>query len=274
MDRIPGQVALVTGGGRGFGRAFALALAESGMRVAVAARSRDQVEETAQLIRARGGDSCAVTVDVTDGDGVRSLVEDVERQLGEIDLLINSAGSGPPFGPTWESDSSQWWKTVETNLKGPFLCCQAVVPGMVKRKRGRIINVASGAGTTSIPYMSAYVTSKAALIRFSEVLADEVREHGVSVFAIQPGTVRTAMAEELLKSPEGKRWLPWLVNIFEEGRGDMFEPGVDLMRYLASGRADALSGRMFFAPGTPEDIGRHAARIQADNLHVLRMKSI
>jgi NAD(P)-dependent dehydrogenase (short-subunit alcohol dehydrogenase family) len=101
-----------------------------------------------------------------------------------------------------------------------MLCSQAVIPYMIQRRRGRIINVTSGAGTVSVPYMSAYVTAKAALIRLTEVLADELREHRVSVFAIQPGTVRTAMAEELIQSEAGKRWLPWVKKIFDDHRED------------------------------------------------------
>jgi NAD(P)-dependent dehydrogenase (short-subunit alcohol dehydrogenase family) len=272
MDQALSGVAVVTGGGRGFGRAFAITLAENGMRVAVAARSSDQLEETVRLIRSQGGEAIAIPTDVTDAKAVASMVDNVETQLGKIELLVNSAGAGRPFGPTWETDPNEWWNTMEINLKGPLLCCAAVLRGMVERNRGRIINVASGAGTVSIPYMSAYVTSKAGLIRFTEVLADEARPHGVSVFAIQPGTVRTAMAEELLQSEAGERWLPWFKRIFDEGRDVTFEPAAALVLYLASGAADALSGRMFFAPGTPSEIVRHAEEVTANDLHVLRMR--
>jgi len=185
---------------------------------------------------------------------------------------VNAAGFGPPFGPTWETDSDEWWRNVEVNLKGPMLCCKAVVTGMIARGQGRIINVASGAGTVSIPYMSAYVTSKAALIRFTEVFADELRPHGVSVFAIQPGTVRTAMAEELMQSASGKRWLPWFKKIFDEKRDDSSVPGQNLVLYLASGEADALSGRFFAAPGAPANMIDQIDQILKDNRNVLRLR--
>jgi NAD(P)-dependent dehydrogenase (short-subunit alcohol dehydrogenase family) len=120
--------------------------------------------------------------------------------------------------------------------------------------------------------MSAYVTSKSALIRFTEVLADEVRPHGVSVFAIQPGTVRTALAEELMRSEAGARWMPWFKKIFDEGRDVTAVPGTELVLYLASGMADALSGRYFAAPGDPADIVAHTEEIQAKELHLLRMR--
>lgn len=272
MQRLDADVALITGGGRGLGRAFAVALARNGMRVAVAARSRDQLQETVRCIRVDGHAAIAVPTDITDEAAVAAMVETVETQLGPVDLLLNSAGAGPPFGPTWEQDAAEWWRTLETNLKGPLLCSNAVLRGMIARRRGRIINVASGAGIRSIPYMSAYVTSKAALIRLTEVLADEVRQYGISLFAIQPGTVRTAMAEELLQSEAGKRWLPWFQKIFDEGRDDPPEAGAELVLYLASGAADVLSGRFFAAPGSPADIDSHADEILKRDLNMLRMR--
>jgi NAD(P)-dependent dehydrogenase (short-subunit alcohol dehydrogenase family) len=274
MEDQSGRVAIVTGGGRGFGRAFAIALAGAGMRVAVAARTGSQLDETAALIRTRGGEAMTVPADVSDIQDVSRMVRTVEEQFGEIDLLVNNAGIGRPFGPTWETEPEEWWRALEVNLKGPLCCCTAVMRGMVERKRGRIINVASGAGTVSIPYMSAYVTGKTALIRLTEVLADEARRHGISVFAIQPGTVRTAMAEDLIQSAAGKRWMPWFQQIFDEGRDDSFQPGVDLVLYLASGRADALSGRFFAAPGDPAIQVRHTDDVRARDLYVLRMGSL
>jgi NAD(P)-dependent dehydrogenase (short-subunit alcohol dehydrogenase family) len=244
------------------------------MSVAVAARTADQVEGTADLIRSEGGQALAIPTDVTDQARVQRMVDTVEAELGPIDLLVNSAGAGPPFGPTWEVEPSEWWQTVETNLMGPMLCCSTAIRRMTARSRGRIINVASGAGTICIPYMSAYVTSKAALIRLTEVLAEEVRKHGISVFAIQPGTVRTAMAEELMQSEEGRLWLPWFKQTFDEGRDDSPESAVELVLYLASGQADSLSGRYFEAPGAPEEIARRADEIRDRDLQVLRMKRI
>lgn len=253
------------------GRAFAIALAHNGMRVAVAARSRDQLDATVELIRAEGRQALSVPTDVTDPAAVQRMIDTVEAELGPLDLLVNNAGAGPPFGPTWKLDSDDWWRTLETNLKGPLLCCNAALRRMTERAQGRIINVSSTAGNRSVPYMSAYATSKAALTRFTEVLADEVRGHGVSVFAIQPGTVRTALAEELIESNAGQQWLPWFKQVFDEGRDDPPEPGAELVVYLASGQADSLSGRFFKAPGTPADIGRRADEIRDRDLNVLRM---
>jgi short-subunit dehydrogenase len=120
---------------------------------------------------------------------------------------------------------------------------RALLPQMIERKSGRIINVASGAGTVAIPYMAAYVTSKSALIRYTEVLAQEIKDAGVQVFAIEPGTVKTAMAMYALESPAGRRWIPWYRNIFEEKLDVLPEYAADLVVRLARGEADVLTGR-------------------------------
>ena len=267
------QTALVTGGGRGLGRAFALALAGNGMRVAIASHNAAELNETLALLEEQGADAFAIPTDITDEAAVCHMAAATEQRLGPIDLLINNAGAGPPFGPTWETDSNAWWSNIEVNLKGPMLCAKAVIPGMIQRRRGRIVNVASGAGTVAIPYMSAYVTAKAALIRFTEVLARELRPHGIPVFAIQPGTVRTAMAESLIQSEAGQRYLPWFKKIFDDHLDDSSKPGEDLVLHLASGQADTLTGRFFAAPEAPANLAGEADRILSENLNVLRLRS-
>jgi NAD(P)-dependent dehydrogenase (short-subunit alcohol dehydrogenase family) len=147
-----------------------------------------------------------------------------------------------PLGPFAESDIGAWWRTLEVNLRGQILCAHRALPGMIARRRGRLINIASGGGTTMLPYFSAYVTSKTALIRFSECLAFEVKLHGIAVFAMGPGTVRTAMSEYALNSPEGRTWLPWFRDIFDQGRDLPPERPAALLVALASGKADVLSG--------------------------------
>jgi NAD(P)-dependent dehydrogenase (short-subunit alcohol dehydrogenase family) len=216
---LTGQVAIVTGGGRGIGRAIAIGLASASASVGVVARSEDQITESAGQIAEVGGRAIAVPADVSDPEAVEQMVQEVERVLGPVDLLVNNAGLAGPIGPTWEADPDEWWRCMEVNLRGPMLCSRAVLPGMISRGVGRIVNVASGAGTFAIPYLGAYVTSKTALIRLTEILAAEAAEHGVKVFAIEPGTVRTDMAEYALGSEEGRRWMPWFRDNFEQGRG-------------------------------------------------------
>lgn len=155
-----------------------------------------------------------VGAEVSDPEAVMRMVRESEQALGPIELLVNNAGVPGPIGPIAETDPGDWWRCQEVNLRGPMLCSSAVLPGMISRRRGRIVNIASGAGTTAIPYLSAYVVSKTALIRLTEILAADVAEFGVRAFAIEPGTVRTDMAEFALESSEeGRRWMPWFRDI-------------------------------------------------------------
>jgi 3-oxoacyl-[acyl-carrier protein] reductase len=199
--QIDSSVALITGAGRGLGRAFALALAEQGVKVAVTARTEAEVRTTADEIAQRGGRAIAVPGDVTDRQAVERTVAITEAELGPIDLLVNNAGMARALGLITQIDADVWWREVEINLRGPFLFAHAVLAGMVARRRGRIINVASAAGLQAIETGSAYCVSKAALIRLSESIAVETGSSGVATFAIHPGTVR---ADECLSARLGR----------------------------------------------------------------------
>jgi NAD(P)-dependent dehydrogenase (short-subunit alcohol dehydrogenase family) len=268
---LSGQVALVTGGGRGIGRAIAAALARAGASVAVLARSAAQLDEVVSDITRTGGRAFACPADVTDRTAVESAVAAVGQTLGPIDLLVNNAGIGEPVGPLAEADPDEWWRCLAVNLRGPLLCSRAVLPGMLARGSGRIVNVASGAGTRAIPNLSAYVTSKAALIRLTENIAAEVRGAGVRVFAVQPGTVRTAMTEALLHSEGARRLLPWFPTIFEQGQDVSPEQAGRLVMLLASGEADAFSGRFLAAEWDVEALVRRGEELAGTDALTLRL---
>jgi NAD(P)-dependent dehydrogenase (short-subunit alcohol dehydrogenase family) len=268
---LSGQVALVTGGGRGIGRAIASSLARAGAAVAVLARSPDQLAQAVASITAAGGRARAYPADVTNREAIEAVVAAVRQELGPIDLLVNNAGIGGPVGLLADCDPDEWWRCLEVNLRGPLLCCRAVLPDMLSRWRGRIVNVASGAGTRAIPYLSAYVTSKAALIHLTETLAAEVQAAGVRVFALQPGTVRTAMAQAVLDSPQARRWLPELVEAFEQGRDVSAEEAGRLVVRLASGQADALSGRFLAVEWDVEALLGRGQELAATEALTLRL---
>jgi NAD(P)-dependent dehydrogenase (short-subunit alcohol dehydrogenase family) len=267
-----GQTAMITGGGRGLGRAFALGLAATGMSVAVVSRTDEQLAETVRLVETSGGRASAFRADVSNPRDVAETVGAVERLFGKIDVLINNAGVGGPVGPTWQVDTEDWWSCLEVNVRGTFLCCHAVLPGMVARGHGRIINVASYAGTIAVPYMSAYSASKTAVIRFTEVLAAEVREHGIPVFAIDPGTVGTAMTKELITSEEGRRWLPWCEELFRNQREDTVEPATALVVFLSTGSGDQLSGRVLSTRDQPADLTRRIDLVRREDLYTLQLR--
>jgi len=201
-------------------------------------------------IQAAGGRAIPLPADVTDQRAVAWVVEETVRQLGPVDLLINNAGSASAGGPIWEIDPETWWKDVTTNLFGTFLCSRAVLPGMIARHKGRIINVVSAFGihtrpeSTPSPYASAYSSSKAAVMVLTENLAAMTHMHGVRVFGLRPGFVRTAMLEDGASSPAGKRWIPELQAVLDSGRLNSPELAARWVTFLASGEADALSGRV------------------------------
>src|SRR6516164_7791947 len=163
----------------------------------------------ASLVRSRpAGGALAIRCDVTCRREVAGMAAAVEEALGPVDLLVNNAGRFGPVGPLAATDPDDWWQALEVNLRGPLYCTRAVLPGMLARGYGRIVNVSSGVGLTAIPMLSAYVVSKTALYRLSENLAAETREHGVTVFAIDPGLVRTAISESALfcGGPSIEQW--------------------------------------------------------------------
>jgi 3-oxoacyl-[acyl-carrier protein] reductase len=251
-DELNG-VALVTGGGRGIGAGIARELADAGMKVAVSSRTREEVEEVAGEI---GG--LAVVADVSSPGDAEAMVAEVESELGPIDLLVNNAGVAHWGDKAWEDDPEEWWLVFEINLLGPFLVSRAVIPGMIERGRGRIVNTGSGAGYLPGQAGTAYGASKAALYRMGEGLALQLEPYGIPVFTISPGLVRTAMNKD--RFPENAPWTPP-------------ELAPRLVRVLASGRADKLSGRYIHAEHDDiEDLIRRADEIVENDLNAIRLQ--
>jgi NAD(P)-dependent dehydrogenase (short-subunit alcohol dehydrogenase family) len=200
---------------------------------------------------------------------VERAVEQTERELGPIDLLVNNAAVATPVGPAWEVDPEEWWRCIEVNLRGPFLCARAVLPGMLARRRGRIVNLVAVAAYLTFPFASGYASSKAALVRFTDALAAETREHGISVFALRPGMVQTDMQRQLAASP--------YLRSRRAGQAHELVPpelAAEALVFLASGRADALTGR--FIDVTRDDIpelARRADEIVREDLLAMRLRT-
>jgi NAD(P)-dependent dehydrogenase (short-subunit alcohol dehydrogenase family) len=235
------SVALVTGASRGVGQELARALAAGGYDVALVARS--DLSSTEKLVQGAGRRALPLALDVTDRPAVEEAVPRVERDLGPLDLVVNNAGTDRAIAPLWEADPGAWWADVDVHLRGTFLVCRAVVPRMIERGAGRIVNVSSNAGLRPAPYNSAYGAAKAAVLHLTESLAVSLQGTGVHVFAILPAYVRTAMTERLLEVQAERGWFPHL-----EGR-KTHDPALAgrLVLSLASGKADRLSGRYFHA---------------------------
>jgi NAD(P)-dependent dehydrogenase (short-subunit alcohol dehydrogenase family) len=252
-DNLEGQVALVTGGGRGIGANIARELASAGARVAVAARTKAQVDEVAGEI---GG--LALEVDVTDRAAVERMVAETERELGPLDLLAANAGIGNASSELWTSEPENWWRVHEVNIFGVYLCCRAAIPGMLERRSGRIVITGSGAGYLPNATNTDYTSSKAAVNRLAETLANSLGGRGVRVFLISPGLVKTEMTGD--NFPDDAPWTPP-------------ELAPQLVRVLASGRADALAGRYLHAEHDDiEDLIRRAGEIRKEDLNAIRLR--
>lgn len=193
METLTGQVALITGGGRGIGAETATLLAQQGATVVLVARTQAQLEATATQIREAGGKAFWFVADVADEGALREAVQGALSINGSIDILVNNAGFIRAFGPIATSDPAEWWHTLEGNLKGMYLTTRLVLPSMLEQGRGQIVNVLSVAGARAFAGLSAYSCAKAAGLMFTRILAKEVRKQGIRVMAILPGAVDTAI---------------------------------------------------------------------------------
>jgi NAD(P)-dependent dehydrogenase (short-subunit alcohol dehydrogenase family) len=200
---LKGRSALVTGAGRGIGRAIALGLADEGVQVALLARSLDQLSEVASTINATGGVALVVPTDVGDRESVDRAVATVLAEFGAVDILINDAAVVSPLGPTVNVDADVWAATLAVNVVGPFRLAQAVLPGMIARSWGRIVNVSSGivANPAVMSGMNAYAASKSALEAHTLNLAAELAGSGVMINIYRPGSVDTAMQGWIRSQP-------------------------------------------------------------------------
>ena len=273
--KLVGAVAVVTGAGRGIGRAIAEAQAEAGAKVALLSRTAAEIEAVAAAIVAKGGAARAYVVDVVDRGAVDKTFAAVERELGPVSLLTNNAGAFFGIGPIWTVDPDAWWRDVETNVRGAFHCCRAALPGMIARRRGRIINLAGGGAATSFPNGSGYATSKAGLLRFTECVNDTLAGTGVLAFAMDPGLVRTAMTEHQLNSEAGRAYLDAIPKLFEAGVAVPPTLAARLSVEIGSGRFDKLAGRMLMAARGDLDLDDAAVdAIVAGDLRSLRVNGL
>lgn len=202
--KLEGKTTIVTGAGTSIGRELALGFSKAGANVVCCGRRMDRPQETLQLIKAQAGRGLALSVDVTDRKQVQDLIQKTLDAFGQIDVLFNNAGSFQSVAPVWEADPDVWWQDVTTNLYGSMLCARAVLPHMMARDPGVIINMDGGGGSSGLPSAgSGYGCSKAVLLRFTEALARELETAGSSVmaFAMNPGFVCTEMTEHLLETP-------------------------------------------------------------------------
>jgi 3-oxoacyl-[acyl-carrier protein] reductase len=239
MQSLAGKVAIVTGASRGIGAAAALALGEAGASVVLAARTATQAEANARQIGAAGGKAVAIGCDVSDYAACQRLVHETTRHFGPPDVLVNNAGVIEPIGMVGNTDPTEWARSVEINLIGAYYAIRAVLPGMIERGHGDIVNVSSGAALRPQEGWSAYCAGKAGLAMLTRSIDLEHRAAGIRVFGFQPGTTDTDMQVAIRASG---------INMVSKIPREQLTPVVHPARaivYLCSREADDLAGREF-----------------------------
>ena len=243
--QLQNRVALITGAGRGIGRAIAKAYAKEGARLALAARTMADLEETARQAEELGAETCVIATDVTDQEQVDAMVRQTLDRYSTIDILVNNAGIGGPVGGLQDNDISYWIRTIQINIIGVFLCCRAVLPVMLTQNRGKIINMAGVGGRN----LSAYGASKAALVDLTEVLSHELKGTNIQVNAISPGSIHTRMWEETRDAAKaiGDTELHEAGMRVTSGGGASVDRAAELAVFLAGDASGSLSGRLIRA---------------------------
>lgn len=271
---LNGSVVLVTGAGSGVGRALAREFAAEGASVSICGRRREPLNLTVRLIQDAGGTAAASVADVTDAAQVQRWVDGTIDNFGAIDVLYHNATAFRAIGATWELDPDLWWQDVASNMLGAMICSRAVLPHMIERNTGIIINMFGGGAARPLPGASAYGSSKAGQTRITDTLAGELESRGhdgVMVFALSPGFVRTEATERHLDTPEGREWLGHKER-FEEGRDrppeDCARAAVELIRYACA----EWNGRVFRPDDDFERLHAERESIRRDDSRQLRMR--
>lgn len=236
MSAGTNKTVVVTGASMGIGRAIAEAFVKAGYHAALCARGERDLERTANELSALAKDGQKLiwtTCDVSDEAQVRALAAKVENEFGGCDVLVNNAGVLGPIGPLETADWPEWKRTIEIDLYGVVIPCRAIIPQMKRKGRGKIINLSGGGATNSRPNFSAYAAAKTAVVRVTEVLADELKAAHIDVNAVAPGPVRTRMTVPALQAEMTEACAPTLA--------------ADLCVFLASPECDGITGRLISA---------------------------
>lgn len=273
---LDGLAAVVTGGSQGFGLAVAQALVADGADVLICARDEEQLKKAAESLTAEAGSGRRVlsaTADVSRPEDAERVVRTAVDALGRLDVLVNNAGVYGPMGPVEDVDWGDWARTIEINLMGTVLPCRAALPYMKSAGRGKIINLSGGGATAPLPRMSAYAASKAAVVRFTETLAEEVRADGIDVNAVAPGALNTRLLDEVLAAGAakvGEEFYRKSLKQKDDG-GAPLEKGAALCAFLASAASDGLTGKLISALWDPWDsLPAHVAELASGDVYTLR----
>jgi NAD(P)-dependent dehydrogenase (short-subunit alcohol dehydrogenase family) len=269
---LEGRVAIITGGSMGIGKAIARRFLEEGCQCVLAARTAGPLQAAVEELSPIGPEVSGFACDVSSERDVQALVEHALARTGAVNVLVNSAGVYGPIGPSVEVDASAWWEALRSNLLGTFLCMRYVVPEMLGAGGGKVINLSGGGAASPLPHFSSYASAKAAVVRLTETLAEELKGSGVFVNAIAPGAVNTRLLEQVLVVGEaaGGGFLRRARQQKAEG-GVPPERAAELAVYLASDASDGLTGRLISAVWDDwPHMGPLIPRIMSSELYTLR----
>jgi NAD(P)-dependent dehydrogenase (short-subunit alcohol dehydrogenase family) len=238
--KLKDKVAIITGAGRGLGRSVALAFGRQEAKVVLAARSKEEIDHLADQLQSLRKDAIAIPTDVSDEDQVDRLVKRTLEIYGTVDILVNNAGARGPIGPIHNTSLSDWERVLRVNLTSAFLCSKAVLPTMMEKKEGKIINVATT--MTLRPNLTPYMVAKAGLIHFTKQLSRELKEYNIQVNVIHPGVMDTRMQEELRKAGTKAIGTDMFERLKEEGILKSPDEPAKLILFLASKAADGING--------------------------------
>jgi NAD(P)-dependent dehydrogenase (short-subunit alcohol dehydrogenase family) len=267
------KIAIITGGSLGIGRAIAAAYAGEGANLVLVSRTETELEAARQEISKVTHSQVKIfPADISRPDSVERLMEYTLGEFSAIDILVNCAGIYGPIGLSTEVDVNRWLETIHINLYGTFLCIRAVLPTMMKNKKGKIVNLSGGGATSPFPRFSAYSASKAAVVRLTETLATEVMDYNIDINAIAPGAVNTRMLDEALEAGEatGEEFAARAIRQKQEG-GVPADKVAELAVFLASSRSDGLSGRLISLLWDKwAEIPQHVEEIAPSDVYTLR----
>jgi NAD(P)-dependent dehydrogenase (short-subunit alcohol dehydrogenase family) len=243
---LTGKVSIITGASRGIGLAIAEAFSMAGAKVVLSSRKQEALEEAAEKINSGGGEAIPIAAHTGNSEAVTNLVEKVIDMLGGVDILVNNAGTNPHFGPLLTAEESHWDKILDVNLKGYFRMIKACADSMRERGGGKIINMASVAGTQAQPGMGIYGVSKAGVLMMTKLLAIELAKDNIQVNAIAPGLIKTKFSRVLWETPDiYKR----IIETIPQGRIGAPEEVSGIALYLASEASSFTTGAVFVVDG-------------------------
>lgn len=273
---LQGKVAIITGANQGLGLEISRQYIRSGASIMVCARDRERLNTAATQLATVANEGQRVewmAIDVACPDDVRKVVEATLSRFGQIDVLVNNAGMYGPMGRCETADWMEWVKAIEVNLLGSVQMCRAVLPSMKARGKGKIIQISGGGATNPLPGLSAYAASKAAIVRFAETLAEEVRGDGIEVNAVAPGALNTRLLDEVLAAGAekvGEAFFAKAVKQKESG-GTPLTVGAELAVFLASDQSNGITGKLISAVWDDwEAWPEHLEELRSSDVYTLR----